>query len=131
MTFSIVAWDRETGDLGCAVASKFPAVGAVVPWVEAGVGAVAYSFATACAEILPPNRRVLLCPCGSSGNDDFNYDENPRYAPPAGEGSDAPLIAKRTWLPVPEVVDGPLLYHFPNGASLLDFAIRQANRAMA
>ena len=41
MTFSIVAWDRETGDLGCAVASKFPAVGAVVPWVEAGVGAVA------------------------------------------------------------------------------------------
>ncbi len=41
MTFSIVAWDRETGDLGCAVASKFPAVGAVVPAVEAGVGAIA------------------------------------------------------------------------------------------
>ncbi|MEY4226060.1 MAG: hypothetical protein RL190_817 [Actinomycetota bacterium] len=41
MTYSIVAWDRETGDLGCAVASKFPAVGAVVPAVEAGVGAIA------------------------------------------------------------------------------------------
>jgi len=41
MTFSIVAWDRETGDLGVAVASKFLAVGAVVPWVEAEVGAIA------------------------------------------------------------------------------------------
>ena len=41
MTFSIVAWDSATGDLGCAVASKFPAVGAVVPWIEAEVGAVA------------------------------------------------------------------------------------------
>ena len=41
MTFSIAAWDRQTGDLGVAVASKFLAVGAVVPWVEAEVGAVA------------------------------------------------------------------------------------------
>ena len=41
MTFSIAGWDRETGDLGVAVASKFLAVGAVVPWVEAGVGAIA------------------------------------------------------------------------------------------
>ena len=41
MTFSIVAWDRETADLGVAVASKYLAVGAAVPWVEAGVGAVA------------------------------------------------------------------------------------------
>lgn len=41
MTFSIVARDAETGDLGCAVASKFPAVGAIVPAVLAGVGAIA------------------------------------------------------------------------------------------
>ncbi len=41
MTFSIVALDRETGDLGVAVASKFLAVGSVVPWARAGVGAVA------------------------------------------------------------------------------------------
>ena len=41
MTFSIVARDPETGDLGVAVASKFLAVGAVVPWAIAGVGAVA------------------------------------------------------------------------------------------
>lgn len=40
-TFSIVAIDPETGDLGVAVASRYFAVGAVVPWAEAGVGAVA------------------------------------------------------------------------------------------
>lgn len=40
-TFSIVAYDPATGDLGVAVASKFPAVGAMVPWAQAGVGAVA------------------------------------------------------------------------------------------
>jgi uncharacterized Ntn-hydrolase superfamily protein len=40
-TFSLVARDPETGDLGVAVASKFLAVGFVVPWLEAGVGAVA------------------------------------------------------------------------------------------
>jgi uncharacterized Ntn-hydrolase superfamily protein len=40
-TFSIVAWDRETGDLGCAVASRVLGVGCVVPWLEAGTGAIA------------------------------------------------------------------------------------------
>jgi uncharacterized Ntn-hydrolase superfamily protein len=40
-TFSIVARDAANGDLGIAVASKFLAVGAVVPWARAGVGAVA------------------------------------------------------------------------------------------
>jgi uncharacterized Ntn-hydrolase superfamily protein len=41
VTFSIVAADPRTGDWGVAVASKFPAVGAVVPWARAGAGAVA------------------------------------------------------------------------------------------
>jgi uncharacterized Ntn-hydrolase superfamily protein len=41
VTFSIVAFDPANGDLGVAVASKFPCVGAVVPWAKAGVGAVA------------------------------------------------------------------------------------------
>ncbi|MBV8198122.1 MAG: DUF1028 domain-containing protein, partial [Candidatus Eremiobacteraeota bacterium] len=41
MTFSIVACDRAAQELGIAVASKFLSVGAVVPWVEAGTGAVA------------------------------------------------------------------------------------------
>jgi uncharacterized Ntn-hydrolase superfamily protein len=40
-TFSLVACDPKNGDLGVAVASKFLAVGAVVPWARAGVGAVA------------------------------------------------------------------------------------------
>lgn len=40
-TFSIVAFDPETGDLGVAVASRVFGVGNHVPWAEAGVGAVA------------------------------------------------------------------------------------------
>jgi uncharacterized Ntn-hydrolase superfamily protein len=40
-TFSIVAFDPETGSLGVAVQSKFLAVGSIVPWARAGTGAVA------------------------------------------------------------------------------------------
>ncbi len=40
-TFSIVAFDPATGDLGVAVQSRFFGVGSVVPWATAGVGAVA------------------------------------------------------------------------------------------
>ncbi len=40
-TFSIVAVDLETGEIGVAVQSKIVGVGAVVPFVRAGVGAVA------------------------------------------------------------------------------------------
>jgi uncharacterized Ntn-hydrolase superfamily protein len=40
-TFSIVAIDLDTGEIGCAVQSKYFAVGNVVPWARAGVGAVA------------------------------------------------------------------------------------------
>lgn len=40
-TFSIVAYDPDTKELGVAVQSKFIAVGSVVPWAKAGVGAVA------------------------------------------------------------------------------------------
>jgi uncharacterized Ntn-hydrolase superfamily protein len=46
MTFSIVAYDPEEKAWGIAVASKFPAVGSVVPWAQANAGAVAtQSFA--------------------------------------------------------------------------------------
>ena len=41
MTFSIVAFDAATGQLGVAVQSKAFAVGRAVPWLQAGVGAVA------------------------------------------------------------------------------------------
>jgi len=40
-TFSIVAFDPASGDLGIAVQSRYFAVGTVVPWARAGVGAVA------------------------------------------------------------------------------------------
>jgi uncharacterized Ntn-hydrolase superfamily protein len=40
-TFSIVACDLEASQWGVAVQSRFLAVGSVVPWAEAGVGAVA------------------------------------------------------------------------------------------
>src|SRR4051794_10318688 len=40
-TFSIVARDPETGELGVAVQSHWFSVGSIVPWAEAGVGAVA------------------------------------------------------------------------------------------
>jgi uncharacterized Ntn-hydrolase superfamily protein len=40
-TFSIVGYDAANGDWGVAMASKYFSVGAVVPWAEAGVGAIA------------------------------------------------------------------------------------------
>jgi uncharacterized Ntn-hydrolase superfamily protein len=40
-TFSIVGYDPVNGDWGVAVASRYFSVGGVVPWAEAGVGAVA------------------------------------------------------------------------------------------
>lgn len=45
-TYSIAAWDRETGETGVGVQSKYLAVGALVPWVRPGVGAAASQAAT-------------------------------------------------------------------------------------
>src|SRR6478609_9146440 len=41
MTYSILGFDPSNGDLGVAVQSKFPGVGSLVPYGEAGVGVVA------------------------------------------------------------------------------------------
>ena len=41
MTYSILGFDPSNGDLGVAVQSKFPGVGSLVPYGEAGAGAVA------------------------------------------------------------------------------------------
>lgn len=41
MTYSIVARDPASGDFGVAAQSHFLAVGSIVPWARAGVGAVA------------------------------------------------------------------------------------------
>ena len=40
-TYSIAAYDPASGDLGIAVQSKFPNVGGIIPWAQAGVGAIA------------------------------------------------------------------------------------------
>jgi uncharacterized Ntn-hydrolase superfamily protein len=40
-TFSIIAYDPQENEWGVAVASKYLAVGSMVPWAKAGVGAVA------------------------------------------------------------------------------------------
>src|SRR5579863_8080664 len=40
-TFSIVAYDPAAGEWGITVASRYFSVGSVVPWAEAGVGAIA------------------------------------------------------------------------------------------
>jgi uncharacterized Ntn-hydrolase superfamily protein len=46
VTYSIVARDPESGELGVAVQTRWPFVGAIVQWAEPGVGAVAtQSFA--------------------------------------------------------------------------------------
>lgn len=46
MTYSIVARDPQTGELGVAVQTRWPNVGSIVPWAEPAVGAVAtQSFA--------------------------------------------------------------------------------------
>jgi uncharacterized Ntn-hydrolase superfamily protein len=58
MTFSIVGFDPDNGDLGVAVASKFPCVGAVVPWARAGVGAVA-TQAWANTDLGPDGLRLM------------------------------------------------------------------------
>ena len=57
-TFSIVALDRKNGDMGVAVQSKFIAVGSVVPWAKAGVGAVA-TQASANVDYGPKALRML------------------------------------------------------------------------
>ena len=41
MTFSVIGYDPNTGDIGVAVQSKFLCVGANVPWARANIGAIA------------------------------------------------------------------------------------------
>ena len=45
-TFSIVAYDAQTQELGVAVQSRAFSVGGGVPWAEAGVGAIATQAST-------------------------------------------------------------------------------------
>ena len=65
-TFSIVAASPSAGDWGVAVASKFPAVGSVVPWARAGVGAVATQ---AWANVAFGPEALALLAAGSAAED--------------------------------------------------------------
>ena len=66
MTFSLVACDLEARQWGVAVASKFLAVGAVVPWAQAEVGAVATQ---ASANVSYGPRGLELLATGASAQD--------------------------------------------------------------
>ena len=83
-TFSIVGYDAATGELGIAVQSKFFAVGSVVPWAKAGVGAIA-TQASANTTFGPKGLELL-----AAGNDPdktlkrlLAADCMPRESPPA------------------------------------------------
>ncbi len=65
-TFSIVARDSVTGDLGVAVQSHYFAVGPIVPWAEPGVGAVATQ---SLVEVAYGPRGLALMRAGKSASD--------------------------------------------------------------
>ena len=66
MTFSLVACDLDARQWGVVVASKFLAVGAVVPWAQAEVGAVATQ---ASANVSYGPRGLKLLAAGTSAED--------------------------------------------------------------
>ena len=70
-TFSIVAADPTTGEVGCAVQSKYFAIGAVTPWVRAGVGAVA----TQAMGVVARNGRLVLDGLASNVDPSAAIDE--------------------------------------------------------
>lgn len=80
-TFSIVAIDPSTKQVGVAVESKYLACGAVVPWVRAGVGAIA-------------TQAILLARYGPLLLDALAKGEHPQAALDAALASD-PLAAHR------------------------------------
>lgn len=69
-TFSIVARDPETGDLGIAVQSRFFGVGAVVTWARANVGAIATQ---SLANTTYGERGLALLQAGWSARDVVDY----------------------------------------------------------
>jgi uncharacterized Ntn-hydrolase superfamily protein len=82
-TFSLVAVDARTREIGIAVASKFLAVGAVVPFVRAGSGAIAtQAFANTAygpaalarlAEGEPPAEIAAALVAGDAGREDRQF----------------------------------------------------------
>ena len=72
MTFSIVARDKRTGQMGVAVQSHWFSVGSMVPWARPGIGAVA-TQATAEASYGPLGLGLMAA--GKSAEDALKADE--------------------------------------------------------
>lgn len=79
MTFSIVAWDEQAREWGVAVASKFLAVGSVVPWARAGTGALAtqaqanLTYGPAGLELLDRHSAEEVVSMLTAGDDDRQH----------------------------------------------------------
>jgi uncharacterized Ntn-hydrolase superfamily protein len=71
VTFSIVAADASTGEVGCAVQSKYFAIGSVTPWVRAGVGAVA----TQAMGVVARNGECVLAAIASGADSSTALDQ--------------------------------------------------------
>src|SRR3954452_13422144 len=74
-TFSIVARDPQTGQIGVAVQSHWFAVGQIVPWAEAGIGALATqsvvdpSYGQLGLDLLRAGKTAPDALCGLLGSD--------------------------------------------------------------
>lgn len=77
-TFSIVAYDSLTGELGIAVASRVPFVGHDVPWAMAGIGAIA-TQALVNQSYGPDGLELLMRGEGADGSLDILLNTDPDY----------------------------------------------------
>ena len=66
-TYSIVALDKATNQIGVAVQSHWFAVGAICPWIEPGVGAIATQSMVE-ASYGPKGLDLLKSGCSSTGS---------------------------------------------------------------
>src|SRR5260370_16894465 len=100
-TYSIVAYDSATGDLGIAVQSKFPNVGGIVPWAKAGVGAVATQ---------------------ALGNTDYGEEGLPLVAAGGGPSHAVQIVVRPH--PRPPPLPHPVLHpHHPSPLSTADLPL--------
>ena len=79
MTYSIVARDRATGQLGVAVQTCMFAVGSIVPWARPGVGAVATqaigepAYGPRCLDALAAGRSAAEALAGAQEADPMSF----------------------------------------------------------
>jgi hypothetical protein len=103
-TFSVVARDPLTGDLGVAVQSKFLAVGAVVPFAWAGMGAIATQ--ALCNVAYGPQGLALLAG-GMPARDVLASSFRSMMAPNAGRRQSSTPVEPQLRTRVPAVAHGP------------------------